>query len=120
LVETKFCLKIKTLKFSWILENVSVEELNSLNIRSIGSFVLVSGVFLVLFLSTNLIDVSGASIAEVKIPQGVNEGGNHFEPETLKISKGTTVKWTNEDDSIHTVTSGTPETSSWGTKFDSS
>ncbi len=63
--------------------------------------------------------MSGVSTAEVKIPQGVNEGGNHFEPETLKIGKGTTVKWTNEDDSIHTVTSGTPETSTWGTKFDS-
>ena len=63
--------------------------------------------------------MSGASTAEVKIPQGVNEGGNHFEPETLKVGKGTTVKWTNEDDSIHTVTSGTPETNTWGTKFDS-
>jgi plastocyanin len=64
--------------------------------------------------------VSGASTIEVKIPQGVNEGGNHFEPETLKVGKGTTVKWTNEDDSIHTVTSGSPQSSSWGTKFDSS
>jgi plastocyanin len=82
-------------------------------------FVLASATVLVLFLSTNLIGVSGASTAEVKIPQGVNQGGNHFEPETLKVGKGTTVKWTNEDDSIHTVTSGTPETSSWGTKFDS-
>jgi plastocyanin len=91
-----------------------------LNNRSIVYFVLASGSVLVLFLSTNLIDVSGASTAEVKIPQGVDEGGNHYEPETLKIGKGTTVKWTNEDDSIHTVTSGTPETSSWGTKFDSS
>jgi plastocyanin len=82
-------------------------------------FVLASATVLVLFLSTNLIGVSGASTAGVKIPQGVNQGGNHFEPETLKVGKGTTVKWTNEDDSIHTVTSGTPETSSWGTKFDS-
>jgi plastocyanin len=90
-----------------------------LNNTSIISFVIASVMVLVLFLSTNLIGVSGVSTAEVKIPQGVNEGGNHFEPETLKIGKGTTVKWTNEDDSIHTVTSGTPETSTWGTKFDS-
>jgi plastocyanin len=71
-----------------------------LSIRSILSFVSASGMVLVLFMSTYLIGVSGASTAEVKIPQGVNEGGNHFEPETLKIGKGTTVKWTNEDDSI--------------------
>lgn len=64
-------------------------------------------------------DVNGITRAEVKIPQGVVEGGSHFEPETLKIGKGTTVKWTNEDDTLHTVTSGTPETSSWGTNFDS-
>jgi plastocyanin len=92
-----------------------------LNNRSIVTFVLASGAFLVLLLSTNLIDVSGASTAEVNIPKGSSkEGGNHFEPEILKIGKGTTVKWTNEDDTLHTVTSGTPESGSSGTQFDSS
>ena len=74
-----------------------------------------------LLLSTNLLDVSGASTAEVNIPKGSSkEGGNHFEPEILKIGKGATVKWTNEDDTLHTVTSGTPESGSSGTQFDSS
>jgi plastocyanin len=30
---------------------------------------------------------------------------NAFDPETLNISKGTTVKWINKDDADHTVTS---------------
>jgi plastocyanin len=76
----------------------------------------------VLFLSTNLIDVSGASTAEVKIAKGSASPSNnvYFKPATLKIGEGTTVKWTNEDDVLHTVTSGTPEGSSSGTIFDSS
>ena len=74
-----------------------------------------------LLLSSNLLEVNGAFAAEVNIPKGSSkEGGNHFEPEILKIGKGTTVKWTNEDDTLHTVTSGTPESGSSGTQFDSS
>lgn len=93
-----------------------------LNKRSIVPFVLASGTFLVLFLSTNLIYVSGVSTAEVKIPKGSSqeEDGNHFKPETLKIGKGTTVKWINEDSTLHTVTSGTPDGGESGTVFDSS
>jgi plastocyanin len=87
--------------------------------RGINSFIFASVALVVLFLSTHIVDVSGAPTAEVKIPQGVSEGGNHFEPDTLTVGKGTTVKWVNEDDSLHTVTSGTPESSTWGTKFDS-
>jgi plastocyanin len=70
---------------------------------------------------TNSISVEGASTAEAKIPKGASqEGGNHFEPQTLKIGKGTTVKWKNEDDTIHTVTSGTPSSGKSGIQFDSS
>jgi len=90
-----------------------------LNSRSIAFYILSSGFALVFFLSASLIGVNGAPTVDVRIPQGVLEGGNHFEPQTLKIGKGITVKWTNDDDSLHTVTSGTPESSSWGTKFDS-
>lgn len=34
----------------------------------------------------------------------------HFRPAQLEIAAGTTVTWTNEDDIVHTVTSGTPGT----------
>jgi plastocyanin len=32
-----------------------------------------------------------------------------FKPESLSVSAGTTVVWTNSDDIAHTVTAGTPE-----------
>jgi plastocyanin len=40
-----------------------------------------------------------------------------FKPETLGVTAGTTVTWTNSDDIDHTVTSGTPEAPTTG--FDS-
>ncbi|MEX2554600.1 MAG: plastocyanin/azurin family copper-binding protein [Actinomycetota bacterium] len=40
-----------------------------------------------------------------------------FKPETLAVTAGTTVTWTNSDDIEHTVTSGTPEAPSG--EFDS-
>ena len=35
-----------------------------------------------------------------------------FTPENLSVPAGTTVTWTNDEDSLHTVTSGTPESPS--------
>jgi plastocyanin len=65
-------------------------------------------------------EVNGASIAQVKIPKGSSvEAGGNFEPATLKIGKGSTVKWINDDDALHTVTSGTPNGNKSGTIFDS-
>jgi plastocyanin len=46
--------------------------------------------------------------------------GKNFVPDTLPVSKGTTVTWMNEDTTLHTVTSGTPEGGNSGTEFDSS
>ncbi len=45
---------------------------------------------------------------------------NCYSPSDLTISKGTTVHWTNNDLSGHTVTSGRPSDSQTGTIFDSS
>jgi plastocyanin len=33
-----------------------------------------------------------------------------FRPAQIEIAAGTTVTWTNEDEIVHTVTSGTPDT----------
>jgi plastocyanin len=59
---------------------------------------------------------------EVKIAKGSSTPSNnkYFEPTTLKVGKGTTVKWINDDSTLHTVTSGTPEGGQSGTQFDSS
>jgi plastocyanin len=36
-----------------------------------------------------------------------------FQPPRLEVSTGSTVRWTNDDDIEHIVTSGTPEQRSW-------
>jgi len=61
-------------------------------------------------------------IAEVIIPAGASTqkiGQLYYDPQDITITIGTTVKWTNNDETIHTVTSGTLETGPSGI-FDSS
>ena len=51
-------------------------------------------------------------ISEVIIPQGAaiqQIGQIYYDPQDISVSLHTTVEWFNEDDTIHTVTSGTPE-----------
>ena len=43
-----------------------------------------------------------------------------FEPPTLNVPVGTTVTWKNSDSTLHTVTSGSAESGTSGTIFDSS
>jgi plastocyanin len=60
--------------------------------------------------------------AEVSIPLGAGIqkiGQTYYDPQDITVSIGTTVKWINNDDTIHTVTSGTPEGGPSGI-FDSS
>ena len=38
--------------------------------------------------------------------------GFKFTPASLTVAKGATVTWTNQEDSLHTVTAGTPESPS--------
>ncbi|MGI0030878.1 MAG: plastocyanin/azurin family copper-binding protein [Nitrososphaeraceae archaeon] len=59
---------------------------------------------------------------EVTIEDGSSIPGNdkYFSPSKLTIAKGTTVKWENDDSTLHTVTSGKPDEGASGTKFDSS
>jgi nitrite reductase (NO-forming) len=58
--------------------------------------------------------------AEISIVNGAATLGNKaFSPNHLKIKVGTTVTWTNNDNNIHTVTSGTAKTPNVGQVFDS-
>jgi plastocyanin len=43
-----------------------------------------------------------------------------FEPLTINVPVGTTVTWKNSDSTLHTVTSGSAESGTSGTIFDSS
>ena len=55
--------------------------------------------------------VKGASSPSISKP---------YDPSPITVKSGSAVKWTNEDSSLHTVTSGLPEQGSVGTLFDSS
>ena len=46
-------------------------------------------------------------------------GDKAFLPNPLKIKAGTTVTWTNDDNNLHTVTSGAPNAANAGEAFDS-
>ena len=63
---------------------------------------------------------SDGSTVSIVPGSSVPSNGKYFVPESIAISKGTTVTWTNNDDTLHTVTSGTPEDGNSGTEFDSS
>ena len=51
---------------------------------------------------------------------GESHSGYGFNPSELTISKGTIVKWINNDTTMHTVTSGKPNSDKIGLAFDSS
>jgi nitrite reductase (NO-forming) len=46
-------------------------------------------------------------------------GNKAFSPNLVKIKVGSTVTWTNNDNNLHTVTSGIPNTPNAGQTFDS-
>ena len=49
----------------------------------------------------------------------VTLGNKAFSPNLIRIKVGTTVTWTNNDNNLHTVTSGIPNTANAGEAFDS-
>ncbi|MGB0005352.1 MAG: plastocyanin/azurin family copper-binding protein [Nitrososphaeraceae archaeon] len=70
----------------------------------------------------NTSSASGGNSVTISPGSSVPSNGKFFVPDTLTVSKGTTVTWTNGDSTLHTVTSGSPESgnSGTGTEFDSS
>jgi nitrite reductase (NO-forming) len=57
---------------------------------------------------------------QVSIMKGATTLGNKaFSPDHIKVKVGGTVIWTNDDNNIHTVTSGAPNTPNAGQVFDS-
>jgi nitrite reductase (NO-forming) len=63
---------------------------------------------------------SNTNTDKVSIVKGATIlGDKAFMPNHLRIKLGTTVTWTNNDNNLHTVTSGTPNSSNAGEAFDS-
>ena len=84
----------------------------------------ISGILVVLpqivYVHQNL--VYAQTTASVSIVQGSSSPSisKAYDPSPLTVKTGTSVTWTNNDSSIHTVTSGLPELGNVGTLFDSS
>lgn len=68
----------------------------------------------------NTSSASGGNSVTISPGSSVPSNGKFFVPETLTVSKGTTVSWTNGDSTLHTVTSGSAESGNSGSEFDSS
>jgi plastocyanin len=71
-------------------------------------------------MTSNATGASGGDSIKISPGSSVPSNGKFFVPDTLTVSKGTTVSWTNEDTTLHTVTSGSAESGNSGTEFDSS
>jgi plastocyanin len=74
----------------------------------------------IMYVHQNL--VYAQTTASVSIVQGSSSPSisKAYDPSPLTVKTGTSVTWTNNDSSIHTVTSGLPEKGNVGTLFDSS
>jgi len=66
----------------------------------------------------NLLNTSGK--VEIVMGSSKPNNGKFFDPKATLVYRGSTVVWTNQDETLHTVTSGSPESGSSGTDFDSS
>lgn len=61
-----------------------------------------------------LLALSTAACAPKEMPAAIVIQQFQFSPATLEVSAGTTVVWTNRDDILHTVTSGTTRPAALG------
>ena len=68
----------------------------------------------------NTTGASGGASVTIASGSSVPSNGKFFVPETVTVSTGTTITWTNGDSTLHTVTSGSAESGNSGTEFDSS
>ncbi|MEM2759414.1 MAG: plastocyanin/azurin family copper-binding protein [Nitrososphaerales archaeon] len=59
-------------------------------------------------------------VVEISIPTGASvPGSKAYDPDDITVAKGTTIIWINNDNVVHTVTSGTIEEPNFGELFDS-
>ena len=88
----------------------------------VASFVLSIAIAADSILTPALGQATSSNTAQVSIVAGSSStpGPNSYNPSPLTIKVGTTVVWTNNDSTLHTVTSGLPSGGPVGTLFDSS
>jgi plastocyanin len=70
---------------------------------------------------SNATSTSGGSSVSIVPGSSSPSNGKFFVPDSINVSTGATVTWTNDDTTLHTVTSGSPEGGgASGSEFDSS
>jgi plastocyanin len=70
---------------------------------------------------SNATSTSGGSSVSIVPGSSSPSNGKFFDPDPINVSTGATVTWTNDDTTLHTVTSGSPEGGgASGSEFDSS
>ncbi len=71
--------------------------------------------------SSNATSASGGTSVSIVAGSSSPSNGKFYDPEPINVSTGATVTWTNHDTTLHTVTSGSPESgAASGAEFDSS
>ena len=70
--------------------------------------------------AANATSAGGGGETTVIMPLGSSSatGGKGYEPAQITVSPGATVIWDNQDNALHTATSGNPETATPDGKFD--
>ena len=70
--------------------------------------------------ATNATSADGGNQTTVVMPLGSSAAtsGNGYEPDPVTVSPGGSVIWDNQDNALHTATSGNPETAVTDGKFD--
>ena len=70
--------------------------------------------------AANATSTGGSGETTVVMPLGSSSatGGKGYEPPTVTVSAGGTVIWDNQDNALHTATSGNPDTATPDGKFD--
>jgi plastocyanin len=71
--------------------------------------------------AANATSAGGGGETTVVMPLGssASTNGAGFEPPTVTVSPGASVIWDNQDNALHTATSGNPDTATPDGKFDS-
>jgi plastocyanin len=70
--------------------------------------------------AANATNVGGGGETIVVMPLGSSSatGGQGYEPDQSTVSPGATIVWDNQDNALHTATSGNPDTATPDGKFD--
>jgi len=87
----------------------------------IGLLILSFGLAVILASIHSQSSVHAQSVASVSIVKGSSSPSiaKPYDPSPVTIKPGTSVTWTNNDSTLHTVSSGLPEQGAVGTLFDS-